>query len=221
MAESQKEFLYLIRDFSNQKTHGDRRVSDLKKHMTDLSFSLDSANSDLSRAKQSRETAEQELKGAQVHLAMTDASILALESRMSNLQDEISMVGSELTALKNQEDSDRDDFIRQMLEMNKKIRDFQAQSVSNENPFVLSPNKEMPESECFDHQIQTLEAECEKEINNHNQLIGELENLRKKITLSAELQRQSEMLEEELRNKYVCPACGVNNMNLLEDSAQN
>lgn len=57
----------------------ERRVSDLKKRMLDLTSDLESVNSDLQVAKQSREMAEQDLKGTQVQLAMTCASIQALE----------------------------------------------------------------------------------------------------------------------------------------------
>jgi hypothetical protein len=47
--------------------------------MLDLTSQLESANSDLQIAKKFRETAEQDLKGMQVHLAITSASIQALQ----------------------------------------------------------------------------------------------------------------------------------------------
>ncbi|XP_052304729.1 uncharacterized protein LOC7495933 isoform X3 [Populus trichocarpa] len=49
------------------------------------------------------------------------------EARISIIQDEISSVGSQVEGLKNEEGASRDEFIRQMFDLNAKIRKFQEE----------------------------------------------------------------------------------------------
>ncbi|KAJ3700644.1 hypothetical protein LUZ61_004349 [Rhynchospora tenuis] len=217
--DSQREFLSLIRDFSNHKSHGDRRVSDLKKRMLDLTSHLESANSDLQLAKQSRETAEQDLRGTQLHLDITCASIRALEARARNLQEEISRIGSDLNALKNKEDAEREDFKTKMLEMNARIREFRemaAQTISKQQspelPLstvgeVTKTENSMPDAKesfkglhenfkCINAEMQMLEAEYEKQLHDHTEVSKELGNLRRKRILVAAIIEESKLLQE-------------------------
>ncbi|XP_078174457.1 spindle assembly checkpoint component [Carex rostrata] len=268
--ESHKEFLFLIRDFSNQKTHGERRVSDLKKRMLDLTSDLESANSDLEVAKQSREMTDQELKGTQFQLAMTCASIQALEARVCSLHEDISRIGSELNVLKNKEDAEREGFKMKMLEINSRIRLvlldnlfffpvkfklFLWQNSSYSLGFIINYSKagdftksenNMMESEeslkdleenlkCINAEMQMLEVEYEKRLNDHSEVSKELGNLRRKRILveaiiekskilpelagqTAELEREYASLGEELERKYACPSCGTNNMASIKNS---
>lgn len=57
----------------------EHRVSDLRKRFAQLQGELTAANADLEGLKESKEMAEQELRGAQVQLSMIDASIQAQE----------------------------------------------------------------------------------------------------------------------------------------------
>ncbi|KAL6861729.1 hypothetical protein ACP4OV_017429 [Aristida adscensionis] len=120
--ETQKQLLSIIRDFASEKSHGERRVCDLKRRLGDLRAAADAAAAELDAAKRAREAAEQELRGAQVQAAIATASIQALEATISRLQEEIAKGTSVLDALKSKEDSERDEFISQMYEMNAKIR---------------------------------------------------------------------------------------------------
>ncbi|KAJ8750352.1 hypothetical protein K2173_014267 [Erythroxylum novogranatense] len=132
----QKQLLSLIRDFASEKSQGERRVVGLKKRVEELRLELNTSNLDLEEAKRFRETIEQDLKGYEVELALKNASIQALEARISLIQGEMTSVGSEVEVLKNEERASRDEFIRQMLELNDKIRGFQesiASKLLNEN----------------------------------------------------------------------------------------
>ncbi|KAI3670011.1 hypothetical protein L6452_41575 [Arctium lappa] len=121
---SQKELLTLIRDVSTEKSQGERRVVNLKSRVQELQSELDSVNLEVEEAKRLKECTEQELKGYEVELAMKESSIQTLEWRNSLLRDEISSVGSDLEAVKNEEGALRDDFIRKMFDLNAKIRQF-------------------------------------------------------------------------------------------------
>uniref|UniRef100_A0ACD5ZV30 Uncharacterized protein n=1 Tax=Avena sativa TaxID=4498 RepID=A0ACD5ZV30_AVESA len=123
--EPQKQLLSIIRDFAAEKSHGERTVSGLKRRLDDVVAASDAATAELEAAKRAREAAETELRGSQVQSSIAAATIQALEATISHLQEEIAKVGSELEDLKSKEDSERDEFISQMLEMNARIRQFQ------------------------------------------------------------------------------------------------
>ncbi|KAI3994940.1 hypothetical protein MKX01_033971 [Papaver californicum] len=108
--DHQKHLLSLIRDFATENSQGDKE------------------NSQLEEAKRCKETAEQELKGYEFELALTEASVQALETRISSTQDEISKIGLVVNAIKDQEGLSRDDFINQMLEFNQQIRNIDSLS---------------------------------------------------------------------------------------------
>ncbi|KAH8519164.1 hypothetical protein H0E87_000828 [Populus deltoides] len=124
--DPQRQLLTLIRDFASEKSQGERRVVGLEKRIVELGCQLDAANAEMEEVKRFKETTELELKGYEFQLAFNDVSIQTLEARISMIQDEISSVGSEVEGLKDEEGASRDEFIRQMFELNTKIRNFQA-----------------------------------------------------------------------------------------------
>nr|XP_034898648.1 uncharacterized protein LOC118036901 isoform X2 [Populus alba] len=121
--DPQRQLLTLIRDFASEKSQGERRVVGLEKRIVELGCQLDAANAEMEEVKRFKETTELELKGYEFQLAFNDVSIQTLEARISMIQDEISSVGSEVEGLKDEEGASRDEFIRQMFELNTKIRD--------------------------------------------------------------------------------------------------
>uniref|UniRef100_A0A6M2EZG7 Uncharacterized protein n=1 Tax=Populus davidiana TaxID=266767 RepID=A0A6M2EZG7_9ROSI len=125
--DPQRQLLTLIRDFASEKSQGERRVVGLEKRIVELGCQLDAANAEMEEVKRFKETTELELKGYEFQLAFNDVSIQTLEARISMIQDEISSVGSEVEGLKDEEGASRDEFIRQMFELNTKIRNFQTE----------------------------------------------------------------------------------------------
>ncbi|GMN42417.1 hypothetical protein TIFTF001_011633 [Ficus carica] len=98
--DSQNQFLALIHNFATEKSQGERRIVGLKKRVEELRSEAEVANAELEDAKRSKEIAEQELKGYEVELALSETSIQSLKSRIFLIQEEISTVGSDLEALK-------------------------------------------------------------------------------------------------------------------------
>ncbi|KAJ6298567.1 hypothetical protein OIU76_019675 [Salix suchowensis] len=125
--DPQRQFLALIHDFASEKSQGERRVIGLKKRIVELGCQVDVANAEMEEVKRFKETAELELKGYEFQLALNDVSIQTLEARVSMIQDEISSAGSEVEGLKDEEEASRDKFVRQMFELNTRIRKFQAE----------------------------------------------------------------------------------------------
>ncbi|XAR71209.1 hypothetical protein NMG60_11028372 [Bertholletia excelsa] len=123
--DPQKQLLTLIRDFAAEKSQGERRILDLKKQILELRSEQDGVNVQLEDAKRLKEITEQEIKGYEVELAMNEAATQTLEARISLLHDEISVISSDLEALKNEEAASREKFIDKMFELNTNIRKFQ------------------------------------------------------------------------------------------------
>ncbi|VFQ79905.1 unnamed protein product [Cuscuta campestris] len=122
--DSQKQLLTLIRDFASEKSQGERRIANLKNRIGELLSEIDAAHANLEEAKQVKESIEQELKGNEVELGMSGASIQTLEIRIASTQEEISAIGSSLNTLKDEESTSREDFIKRMVELNTEIRKF-------------------------------------------------------------------------------------------------
>ncbi|KAG5394781.1 hypothetical protein IGI04_024744 [Brassica rapa subsp. trilocularis] len=134
--DTQKQLLSLIRDFTSERSRGEQRVVGLKKRIESLQSEVEAANADVEHAKRIKEVAEEELNGYEVESSLNDATIQSLEARIALLQDEVSTVGNEVDALKNKEGLLRDQFISQMVELNKEIRVFQktvASRVGNDD----------------------------------------------------------------------------------------
>ncbi|XP_034705689.1 spindle assembly abnormal protein 6 [Vitis riparia] len=219
--DSRKQLLTLIRDFAAEKSQGERRVESLKKRIQELQSEMDIANAELEESKRSKEAAEQELKGYEVELAMNEASIQTLEARNAAIQYEVSMVGSDLGILKNEEGALRDNFIKQMMELNTTIRRFQettastlhkesciATSSDNGNKLVNEQDAQVALRTLEDKlahiisQTNMEEQEYQAEQNIHKQLQQELINIEKKVTLMEAIMKETKELQELTR--YPC-----------------
>nr|XP_010905090.2 kinesin-like protein K39 [Elaeis guineensis] len=215
--EPQKQLLSLIRDFIAEKSHGERRVSDLKKRLLELQTDLDAANADLEAAKRSKEVSEQELRGSQVLLSMVDASIKAREARIFLLQEKISKVGSDLDALKAEENVQRDEFISTMNELNVKIRQFQemvihdfqkqlCSELSSDNDRNNSCNQVLDVQdalkdlrdriECINAQMHKSEDEHQKELHYHDEVSKELAIVKRRGFLLEAIMGETKLLQE-------------------------
>ncbi|KAL5226021.1 hypothetical protein ABZP36_012660 [Zizania latifolia] len=194
----------------------ERRVSDLKRRLDDVRAASDAAAAELEDAKRAREEAEQELRGRQVQAAIVDASIQALEATISNLQEEISKVGSDLDALK--VSNFGDEFISQMHELNTKIRQFQhkvsvelkeekcSELPSAEGQHVRDKNETL-ESEGIlkdlidkvnniDTEVHVLEEEYQKDLLDHDKLHQELADIQAKRALMEAVMGEMKQLQE-------------------------
>lgn len=223
--EPQKQFLSIIRDFAAEKSHGERTVSGLKRRLDDVVSASDAATAELEAAKRAREAAETELRGSEVQASIADASIQALEATISHLQEEIAKLGSELEALKSKEDSERDEFLRQMLEMNAKIREFQqkasvdlaercsrlpsadgkqgksaeGQNVSDMNETIDSEGMLTDSAEKTDiinAEVDVLEEEYQKDLLELEKLRHELADVRAKRALMEAVMKETKQLQE-------------------------
>ncbi|CAJ1782065.1 unnamed protein product [Sphenostylis stenocarpa] len=128
-SDPQKQLLSLIRNFAAEKSQGERRVVTLKKQIAKLTLELSEAYAELEKAKRCKEMLEQDLKGFEVQLMMSEASNQTLEARVSLIQDHISAIGSDVETLKvlthSHQAALREEFFHNMLLMNSKIRKFQ------------------------------------------------------------------------------------------------
>ncbi|XP_038973703.1 uncharacterized protein LOC103708303 isoform X2 [Phoenix dactylifera] len=215
--EPQKQLLSLIRDFVAEKSQGERRVADLKKRFLEVQTDLDAANAHLEAAKRTKEVSEQELKGSQVQLSMAFASIKTQEARIFLLQEEISKVGSDLDALKAEENVQRDEFISTMNELNVKIRQFQEMVVcdfqkqrcpelSSDNDKYNSCNqvldvqdalKDLKDRiECINAQMHKSEDEYQRELHYHDEVSKELPNVKRRGFLVEAILGEMKLLQE-------------------------
>ncbi|KAE9449192.1 hypothetical protein C3L33_18902, partial [Rhododendron williamsianum] len=219
--DPQKQLFALLRDFAAENSQGERRIVGLKKRIQELWSEFELANAELEDAKCLKENMEQEIKGYEVELAMNEASIQMLEARVSLIHEEISVAGSGLEALKNEEGALRDDFIYKMFVLNADIRKFQEKMVcalAKDNLIESSINngKDLRDAEdaevskrALENQIAELvsetnieEQECQAELNARNQL-------------SSELEEKIASLGEELQKRCLCPSCGLDNAEAL------
>ncbi|RWR82238.1 coiled-coil domain-containing protein 136 isoform X2 [Cinnamomum micranthum f. kanehirae] len=219
--DSQKQFLTLIRDFATEKSQSERRVSDLRKHYSELQTAFDAANADLENTKRSKETIEHELRCFQVESSLKDPSIQAQEARISLLQQEMSKLESNLGDLKNDESVLRDDFITKMLEFNKKLRKLQEMSVDyfrkdghTELSSTVGEEKLRGKQASFDIQdnLRALEdklAHAGDQIRLEEQEYQEEENIHKE---TAESEKEYALLGQLMQRRYACPNCQLDNM---------
>ncbi|KAL6551529.1 hypothetical protein OROGR_007683 [Orobanche gracilis] len=212
-SDSQKQIFTLIRDFSTEKSQGERRIVNQKKRIEELRSELDASSAELEKAKRDKETAEQQLKGYEVELSMNEASIQALEARIALTNNEISNLGAELAALKSEENSSRDRFIKQMLELNSQIRKFQellpsvgicSEATLNDGPLleqdpqqsrVVLQNK-LAEIVLLTDQVK---EQYESEQVIHDQVQRELLNLKTKAALLESVMKENVELQEMSR----------------------
>uniref|UniRef100_A0A453R8F2 Uncharacterized protein n=1 Tax=Aegilops tauschii subsp. strangulata TaxID=200361 RepID=A0A453R8F2_AEGTS len=215
--QPQKQFLSIIRDFAAEKSHGERTVSGLKRRLDDVVSASDAATAELEAAKRAREAAETELRGSEVQASIADASIQALEATISHLQEEIAKLGSELDALKSTEDIEREEFLRQMLEMNARIRQFQqkasaelaercsgppsadGQNVSDMNETMDSEGMLTDSADQMNKmnaEVHVLEEEYQKDLLELEKLRHELADVRAKRALMEAVMKETKKLQE-------------------------
>ncbi|WCJ20876.1 hypothetical protein M5689_003079 [Euphorbia peplus] len=237
--DPKKQLLTLIRDCASEKTQGERRLVGLKKRIEELRTQLEGINAEKEESKSFKETTEQELKGCEVELAMHVASIQTLEARISQFQDHISSIGSEVEHLKNEERISRDQFIGEMFELNNQIRKFQEKMSSRlqegnteMTPAVISESDREVETEVLaERDLRNLEdlladlvsRTTEKEHdyvveqNLQKELQQEYVDLQKKVSLveTSELELDYDSLGGELQRRCVCPSCCTDNIEFL------
>ncbi|KAE8785678.1 hypothetical protein D1007_40583 [Hordeum vulgare] len=226
-AGGEKQFLSIIRDFAAEKSHGERTVSGLKRRLDDVVSASDAATAELEAAKSARDAAETKLRGSEVQASIADASIQALEATISHLQEEIAKLGSELEALKvrNLDNRSGDEFLRQMLEMNARIRQFQQkasaelaerysglpsadgkQGKSAEGQNVSDMNETMDsegmlidsvdQMNNINAEVHVLEEEYEKDLLELEKLRHELADVRAKRVLMEAVMKETKQLQE-------------------------
>ncbi|XP_054802648.1 uncharacterized protein LOC129306213 isoform X1 [Prosopis cineraria] len=241
-SDSQKHLLSLIRNFAAEKSHGERRVTTLKKRIEELKSELSATNAELEVAKRGKELVEQELKGYEVQLFLSEASVQTLESRVSLIQDEISTVGSHLEIIKNEEAALREEFIGRMLELNARIRKFQESITGNIDAVDSATPTDTPrgiikgddtkgalsalENMLTEITSQTAkeEEEYKSEQNIHKNVLQELNNSERKLSLldniieetkalhdltmqTSKLEAAYSSLGEEFQRRCMCPNC--------------
>ncbi|KAM7280678.1 hypothetical protein ACFE04_007812 [Oxalis oulophora] len=231
----QKQLLTLIREFASEKSNGERRVVGLKKQIEELYRQLQVTNDELEKAKQFKDSTEQELKGYEVELSLNKTSVQTLETRISMIQDDIASIGLEVEALKKQERALRDEFISQMLELNAKIRLFHEKTACyfmKENGIgtaagldIVDMNVTEDASKNLDDELAEIlgqtfeeEEECIAEQNLQKQIESELADYKKKLylmELNSELEQTIASLGEELQKRCICPSCYSDNMEAL------
>ncbi|CAL9248275.1 unnamed protein product [Arabidopsis halleri] len=197
--DTQKQLLSLIRDFTSERSRVEQRVVGLKKRIEILQSEIEAANSEVENTKRIKEVAEEELNGYEVELSLNDATIQSLEARISLLQDEVSTIGSEVDALKNKERFLSDQFISQMEELNKDIREFQKtvdSTFGNDDSTGITPNVKAFEnssgadSEAIKGMLSDVSSQLAKEEEGYlaekkiqEQLQKELDDYEKKMSL--------------------------------------
>ncbi|KAF5961755.1 hypothetical protein HYC85_002964 [Camellia sinensis] len=189
--EPQKQLLTLIRDFASEKSQGERRIVCLKNRTQQLRSELDLANSELEDAKRLKETTEQELKGYEVELAMNEAFIQTLETRISLIQDEISIAGSDLESIKIHCDF--------LPKAGQKLSDA-------EDPEVSRRDLDNKIAEIIS-QTTVEEQECQADQTIHKQVTSEFEE-------------RCASLGEELQRRCICPSCHLDNVEALDGILQ-
>ncbi|KAL1198216.1 hypothetical protein V5N11_002525 [Cardamine amara subsp. amara] len=197
--DTQKQLLSLIRDFTSERSRGEQRVVGLKKRIELLQSEVEAANLEVEKAKRIKEVAEEELNGYEVELSLNDATIQSLEARIALLQDEVSTIGNEVEAIKNKEGLLRDQFISQMVELNKEIREFQktvdSSLGSDDRTFITAKVKVFDDghgadSEAIKNMLSDVTSELAKEEEGYlaeqkiqEQLQKELDEYEKKMSL--------------------------------------
>ncbi|KAI8533805.1 hypothetical protein RHMOL_Rhmol10G0037800 [Rhododendron molle] len=220
--DPQKQLFALLRDVAAENSQGERRIVGLKKRIQELWSEFELANAELEDAKRLKENMEQEIKGYEVELAMNEASIQTLEARVSLIHKEISVAGSGLEALKNEEGALRyrftdsfwlnlmiDDFIDKMFVLNADISESNVSSMD----FLSSKGNDLRDAEdaevsrrALENQIAELvsqtnieEQECQAELNARNQVQAELIDMERKVFLMEAIMKESIELQDLTR----------------------
>ncbi|KAI5430662.1 hypothetical protein KIW84_035031 [Lathyrus oleraceus] len=94
--DSQKQLLSIICNFAIEKSEG----VTLRKQIETLKSELSVANAELEKAKCCKELVEQELKGFELLLVLSEASVQTLEERVSLIHNDMSVVEFDSETLK-------------------------------------------------------------------------------------------------------------------------
>ncbi|XP_045795414.1 uncharacterized protein LOC123889936 isoform X1 [Trifolium pratense] len=233
--DPQKQLLSIIRNFATEKSQGERRVVTLRKQFETLKSELSDANEELEKSKRCKELVEQELKGFELHLFLSEASVQTLEARVSLIQNDMSVVESDLETLKNEEATLRDLFIRNMLDLNAKIRSSTSNYGENDADAALGAlesrlseilSQTTKEDDEFQAQqeiyknVQRELSDCERKVSLMNMIVIETKELQDLTMLSSKLEATYSSLGEELQNRSICPRCHLDNLEALTASLQ-
>ncbi|KAL6520340.1 hypothetical protein OROMI_032520 [Orobanche minor] len=227
-SDSHKQMFTLIRDFSTEKSQGERRIVNQKKRIEELRSELDASSAELEKAKRDKETAEQQLKGYEVELSMNEASIQALEARIALTNNEISNLGAELAALKSEENSSRDGFIKQMLELNSQIRKFQellpsmgncSEATLNDGPLPALEQDPQQSRVVLQNKLTEIVMRTDqgKEQYEAEQVIHDQMRYKQE---TSELEGKFAALGDELQKRFLCPRCHHDNSEELGEILQ-
>ncbi|CAD5324386.1 unnamed protein product [Arabidopsis thaliana] len=188
--DTQKQLLSLIRDFTSERSRGEQRVVGLKKRIEILQSEVEAANSEVEHAKRIKEVAEEELNGYEVELSLNDSTIQSLE-------DEVTTIGNEVDALKNKEGLLRDQFISQMEELNKEIREFQKtvdSSLADEDSTGITANIKAFE-DCSGDDLEAIKNLLS---DVHSQLAKEEEGYLAEQKMQEQLQKEFDEYEKKM-----------------------
>ncbi|CAN6448508.1 unnamed protein product [Victoria cruziana] len=101
--EAKARLMSLVRDVASERSQGERRVSILKKRLSELQAELDAHNCALEEAKCTKEVVEKELRASEFALELVEISIDAYKARVSSQLEKISKLQSESQLLKKEE----------------------------------------------------------------------------------------------------------------------
>uniref|UniRef100_A0A0E0L9X0 Uncharacterized protein n=1 Tax=Oryza punctata TaxID=4537 RepID=A0A0E0L9X0_ORYPU len=236
--EPQKQLLSIIRDFAAEKSHGERRVTDLKRRLDDVRAASDAAAAELEAAKRARESAEQELRGGQVQVAIAAAQfqqtvsvefkrekcselssgegqhvrdrseIAESEGILKDLIDKVNNAVAELHVLEEEYKKD----LLHHDEVRRELADTQAKRALMEA--VMGETKQLQELGEYPFLLffqNAISCANSPSVCKRLSLTGSKR--------AAEMERAHASLAEELQRRYACPGCGVNNMVGLEEAA--
>ncbi|KAF7129150.1 hypothetical protein RHSIM_Rhsim10G0029100 [Rhododendron simsii] len=192
-----------------EESYTERRIVGLKKRIQELWSEFELANAELEDAKSLKENMEQEIKGYEVELAMNEASIQTLEARVALFQEEISVAGSGLEALKLYRVNG--DYVPSLFltllpaSVNLMWKKFSSMD------FLRSKGKDLCDAEdaevsrrALENQIAKLvsqtnfeEQECQAELNACNQFLLKIVYTNYKLTSLKLVQVQLELIDME------------------------
>ncbi|KAL3015851.1 hypothetical protein AAZX31_06G180300 [Glycine max] len=236
-SDSQKQLLSLIRDFAAEKSQGERRVVNLRKQIEKLTSELSEANAELENAKRYKELVEQDLRGFEVQLMLTESSVQTLAARVSLIQGHISAVESDFETLRSEEAALREQFFHNILHMqDKSIITCDIGSTASIGSvilftvivFALYNDAEVAlralESTLLEVISQTAkeDQEYQAEQKIYENVQQQLIDCERKVSLmsmivmetkqSSKLEAAYSSLGEELQRRCVCPSCHLDNL---------
>ncbi|XP_058736758.1 uncharacterized protein LOC131609118 isoform X2 [Vicia villosa] len=234
--DPQKQLLSIIRNFATEKSQGERRVVTLRKQIETLKSELTVANTELEKAKRCKELVEQELKGFELHLFLSEASVQTLEARVSLIQNDMYAVESDLETLKNEEvalrkfqesiitcdidsveDAACEDLAQVTMEENDTDVDLGALE-SSLLEIISQTTKEESELQAQQKIYETVERgliDLERKVSLMNMFVTETKELQDLTMLSSKFEATYSSLCEELQNRSMCPRCHLNNLEAL------